>query len=133
MLGAQEMPASKAAPLTFQRPQKKSSKNSVMASVPTGPKGKKRPSDVIGSAVKVMRIATGEESEDFGPEDRQEPSRRRVRPHGREEARRGHDTRTARGDCEKGGKITLGCQVRLRQFAAVAVAPCDEPPPYLRA
>lgn len=104
-----------------------------MASVPTGPKGEKRPADVIGNAVKVMRIATGEESEDLGPEDRQEPSRRRVRPHGREEARRGHDTRTARGDCEKGGKITLGCQVRLRQFAAVAVAPCDEPPPYLRA
>ena len=26
-----------------------------------GPKGKKRPADVIGNAVKVMRIATGEE------------------------------------------------------------------------
>jgi hypothetical protein len=39
-----------------------------MASVPTGPKGEKRPADVIGNAVKVMRIATGEESEDFGPE-----------------------------------------------------------------
>jgi hypothetical protein len=47
---------------------KKSSKNSVMAGVSIGPKGKKRPSDVISSAVKVIRIASGEESEDFGPE-----------------------------------------------------------------
>lgn len=29
--------------------------------MPTGPKGQKRPADVIGNAVKVMRIATGEE------------------------------------------------------------------------
>jgi hypothetical protein len=31
--------------------------------MPTGPKGEKRPADVIGNAVKVMRIATGEEEE----------------------------------------------------------------------
>jgi hypothetical protein len=29
--------------------------------MPTGPKGERRPADVIGNAVKVMRIATGEE------------------------------------------------------------------------
>ncbi len=34
--------------------------------MPRGPKGEKRPADVIGNAVKVMRIATGEEPEDFG-------------------------------------------------------------------
>jgi hypothetical protein len=28
---------------------------------PTGPKGQKRPGDVIGAAIKVARIATGEE------------------------------------------------------------------------
>jgi hypothetical protein len=28
-----------------------------------GPRGEKRPADVIGNAVKVMRIATGEETE----------------------------------------------------------------------
>ncbi|TIT95910.1 MAG: RNA-binding protein [Mesorhizobium sp.] len=32
--------------------------------MPTGPKGHKRPADVIDNAVKVMRIATGEETED---------------------------------------------------------------------
>jgi len=33
--------------------------------MPKGPKGQKRPADVIGNAVKVMKIATGEESEEL--------------------------------------------------------------------
>ena len=33
--------------------------------MPRGPRGEKRPADVIGNAVKVMRIATGEEVEDL--------------------------------------------------------------------
>ncbi|MGH6851237.1 MAG: RNA-binding protein [Methylocella sp.] len=36
--------------------------------MPKGPKGEKRPADVIGNAVHVMRILTGEEPEDYGPE-----------------------------------------------------------------
>lgn len=36
--------------------------------MPTGPKGQKRPADVIGNAVKVMRIATGE-VDDATPDD----------------------------------------------------------------
>jgi hypothetical protein len=31
--------------------------------MPTGPKGEKRPADVIGNAVRVMQIATGEAEE----------------------------------------------------------------------
>ena len=31
--------------------------------MPRGPKGEKRPADVIGNAVKVMRIAVGDEIE----------------------------------------------------------------------
>jgi hypothetical protein len=31
--------------------------------MPTGPKGQKRPADVIGNAVKIARIATGEEED----------------------------------------------------------------------
>ena len=31
--------------------------------MPKGPKGEKRPADVIGNAVKVMRIAVGEDDE----------------------------------------------------------------------
>ena len=37
--------------------------------MPNGPRGEKRPADVIGGAVKVMRIATGEE-----PDDREDAS-----------------------------------------------------------
>jgi hypothetical protein len=37
--------------------------------MPTGPKGEKRPADVIGNAVKVMRILTGEETEEFPADD----------------------------------------------------------------
>ena len=40
--------------------------------MPTGPKGEKRPADVIGNAVRVMQIATGEREEEFeagGPKD----------------------------------------------------------------
>lgn len=32
--------------------------------MPKGPQGQKRPADVIGGAVRVMRIATGEEDDD---------------------------------------------------------------------
>lgn len=33
--------------------------------MPTGPKRQKRPADVIGNAVKVMQIATGEAKEEY--------------------------------------------------------------------
>lgn len=33
--------------------------------MPTGPKGQKRPADVIGNAVRVMQIATGEREEEY--------------------------------------------------------------------
>ena len=42
--------------------------------MPTGPKGEKRPADVIGAAVKVMRIATGEEPEDYGDAPAKNPA-----------------------------------------------------------
>ena len=34
--------------------------------MPKDPRGEKRPADVIGNAVKVMRIATGEDEEELG-------------------------------------------------------------------
>lgn len=39
--------------------------------MPTGPKGEKRPADVIGNAVRIARIATGEEQEDTPIEAKQ--------------------------------------------------------------
>jgi hypothetical protein len=37
--------------------------------MPKGPKGQKRPADVIGNAIRVAKIATGEEVEDFCADD----------------------------------------------------------------
>jgi hypothetical protein len=37
-----------------------------MGTISTRPKGQKRPAEVIGNAVKVVHIATGEEQEDYG-------------------------------------------------------------------
>jgi hypothetical protein len=37
--------------------------------MPRGPKGERRPADVIGNAVHVMRIATGEIEESFPADD----------------------------------------------------------------
>jgi len=33
--------------------------------MPAGPKGEKRPADVVGAAAKVMKIATGEIEEEY--------------------------------------------------------------------
>lgn len=38
--------------------------------MPRGPKGEKRPADVIGNAVHVMRIATGEAQEEYEGQDK---------------------------------------------------------------
>ncbi len=42
--------------------------------MPKGPRGEKRPADVIGNAVKVMRIATGEETEELPVNDGKDPA-----------------------------------------------------------
>ena len=53
--------------------------------MPRGPKGEKRPADVIGNAVKVMRIATGEEVEILDADDGKDPAAKAL---GRRAARR---------------------------------------------
>jgi hypothetical protein len=42
--------------------------------MPTDPKGEKRPADMIGNAVKVMRIATGEINECAPVDDGKDPA-----------------------------------------------------------
>ena len=42
--------------------------------MPRGPKGERRPADVIGAAVKVMRIATGEEEDTPPPDSGKDPA-----------------------------------------------------------
>lgn len=41
--------------------------------MPTGPKGQKRPADVIGNAVRIAQIATGEIKDDV-PDDGKDPA-----------------------------------------------------------
>lgn len=43
--------------------------------MPKGPKGEKRPADVIGSAIMVAKIATGE-IDDIAPDDGKDPAAR---------------------------------------------------------
>ncbi len=45
--------------------------------MPKGPKGQKRPADVIGNAIRVARIATGKEEEDM-PNDGKNAARQGV-------------------------------------------------------
>lgn len=42
--------------------------------MPKGPKGQNRPADVIGNAIKVARLATGEEEEEFDGSDGKDPA-----------------------------------------------------------
>ncbi len=42
--------------------------------MPKGPKGEKRPADVIAIAVRVMQIATGEAEEVFDGDDGKDPA-----------------------------------------------------------
>lgn len=42
--------------------------------MPGGSKGQKRPADVIGNAIRVAKIATGEEEEDVGRDDGKDPA-----------------------------------------------------------
>jgi hypothetical protein len=61
--------------------------------MPKGPRGEKRPADVIGNAVKVMRIATGEETEELETD--------RVKSAAAELGSRGGKARAAKLDPEK--------------------------------
>lgn len=42
--------------------------------MPRGPKGEKRPADVIGNAIMVAKIATGEIEETVPPDDGKDPA-----------------------------------------------------------
>ena len=51
--------------------------------MPTGPRGQKRPADVIGTAVMVAKIATGEIEEELEPERNTEAKREAGRKGGK--------------------------------------------------
>ena len=67
-----------------------------------------RPADVIGAAVKVMRIATGEEPEDYRREDTKDRAAKALGKEGRGSSSGEDDARTTYGDSEEGGGIEVG-------------------------
>ena len=55
--------------------------------MPTGPRGEKRPADVIGAAVMVAKIATGEIDEELEPERDTEARRKAGKKGGKARAK----------------------------------------------
>ncbi len=77
--------------------------------MPKGPKGEKRPADVIANAVKVMRIATGEEEEEFDTPEAQgkDPAAVSMGKRGGKARAGKDDTGEARGDRKEGCREAL--------------------------
>jgi hypothetical protein len=74
-----------------------------------GPRGEKRPADVIGNAVKVMRIATGEETEELETD--------RVKSAAAELGSRGGKARAARTDPARRSEIARAAAEKTRAAA----------------
>lgn len=88
--------------------------------MPKGPKGEKRPADVVAAAVKVMRIATGEESDEL-TDDGKDKAAVSLGQAGRQSSGRGAEQEAARRHCAEGGDGALealtcvqGISYRLR-------------------
>ena len=73
--------------------------------MPTGPKGQKRPTDVIGNAVHVMRIATGEVEEAAPVDDGKDPAAKSL---------------GARGGAARAKSMTPEQRTEIAQLAAQA-------------
>lgn len=71
--------------------------------MPRGPKGEKRPADVIGNAVHVMRIATGE-IEDSPPDDGKNKAAQELGRMGGKARAAGMSARKRRGIAKKAAK-----------------------------
>ncbi|PKP78599.1 MAG: RNA-binding protein [Alphaproteobacteria bacterium HGW-Alphaproteobacteria-3] len=78
--------------------------------MPKGPKGEKRPADVIGNAVKIMKIATGEiEEADATPARGSEGGKARARKLSASEKRaiasKGASARWKKDQTAQGAKV----------------------------
>ena len=79
--------------------------------MPTGPNGEKRPADVVGCAVTVMRIATGEEQDMINSENGKRSSR-----HPHQGKRKGGKV----GGAARSRKLTTEQRSEIVQTAAAA-------------
>jgi hypothetical protein len=65
--------------------------------MPKGPRGEKRPADVIGAAIKVAKIATGEESEDRADDGKD--------PHAKALGKKGGEARASKLSADERSRI----------------------------
>jgi hypothetical protein len=75
--------------------------------MPTGPEGEKRRPDVIGNAVKIARIATGEDDDVPAP-DCGKNSAAMAGEEGWRGPGQGYDAGSSGGDCKGGGGEAVG-------------------------
>ena len=77
--------------------------------MPKGPKGEKRPADVIGNAVKVMRIAVGDES-DIAPDDGKNKAAQALGKLGGEARAKSMTTKRRKEMSKKAAKLRWGAK-----------------------
>ena len=73
--------------------------------MPKGPKGEKRPADVIGNAVYVMKLATGQIEEEAKSDDDKNKAAQELGRKGDAARAKKADQRAASGYCAKGSEI----------------------------
>ena len=81
--------------------------------MPRGPKGEKRPADVIGNAVHVMKIATGEFEEELPGDDGKDKGRAALGRKGGAARAQKHDAGAAGGDRPEGRRRSGGVNAVL--------------------
>lgn len=88
--------------------------------MPKGPKGQKRPADVIGAAVKMMQIATDEieEATDNGKNKAAQEIGRKGGKARAEKMSRKHRTKIARTAAAKGGKRAVDKSLNNSDYVA---------------
>ena len=76
--------------------------------MPKGPQGQKRPADVIGNAVHVMRIATGEIEESFPADDGKNKAAQELGRRGGEARAKGMTAKRRKEIARKAAKARWG-------------------------
>ncbi len=76
--------------------------------MPRGPKGERRPRDVIGNAVHVMRIATGEIEESFPADDGKNKAAQELGRRGGEARAKGMTAKRRKEIARKAAKARWG-------------------------
>lgn len=80
--------------------------------MPKGPKGQKRPADVIKNAVHVMRIATGEQEEATPPDDGKDPAAKSLGARGGKARAAAMDPKRRKEIAQKAAKMRWAAKIK---------------------